>query len=341
MLKTSFVPGSSAQTKAGYVLKYKGKNHLTIYSASFEDCVVSYHLWSSDGLFSSGWEEVWLVLWGDGLLAWYTDQRGAEIRGGIRLGDRWGLLTNQSSLFWQLTNHSPDLIAAGQHTGRVPGRPSLPPGVTISQVSRAECVNSASGLSADACGGKEAKEWCFLVCDEIGERSWGLDGRDRHDFATATAISTATTASSSSRIPPTAEAGVSTAARRSSSVPRSASTRRSSACHRDPRRSGSLSQRSARLGAGIRDWAAGRGPHGLGTGRGMGSRWGILQWSHGDKHNQHHQQRGGEQLLRGRGRGPAGDGGGAWLLWRGRGNGLWWRRRLWHRRLWRLLSCQR
>ena len=40
MLKTSFVPGSSAQTKAGYVLKYKGENHLSIYySASVEDCV--------------------------------------------------------------------------------------------------------------------------------------------------------------------------------------------------------------------------------------------------------------------------------------------------------------
>ena len=48
MLKTSFVPGSSAQTKAGYVLKYKGTNHLTIYSASFEDCVVSFMIlrWS-------------------------------------------------------------------------------------------------------------------------------------------------------------------------------------------------------------------------------------------------------------------------------------------------------
>ena len=40
-----------------------------------------------DGLFSSGWEEVWLVLWGDSVLAWYSDQ-GAEIRGGVRLGDR-------------------------------------------------------------------------------------------------------------------------------------------------------------------------------------------------------------------------------------------------------------
>ena len=35
MLKTRFVPGSSAQTKAGYVLKYKGENHF-VESARFE-----------------------------------------------------------------------------------------------------------------------------------------------------------------------------------------------------------------------------------------------------------------------------------------------------------------
>ena len=73
---------------------------------------------TSDGLFSSGWEEVWLVLWGDSVLAWYRDQQvaGAGIRGGLRLGD------------------SPDLIAAGQHTARLPDRPRLPPGVSLNQV---------------------------------------------------------------------------------------------------------------------------------------------------------------------------------------------------------------
>ena len=37
MLKTRFVTGSSAQTKAGYVLKYKGDNRLN--SSRFEDCL--------------------------------------------------------------------------------------------------------------------------------------------------------------------------------------------------------------------------------------------------------------------------------------------------------------
>ena len=70
----------------------------------------------ADGFLSSGWEEVWLVLYNDSLLAWYQRPGTGSLSGGVRLA------------------RNPDLIAAGQSTARVPDKPRLPPGVTMGQV---------------------------------------------------------------------------------------------------------------------------------------------------------------------------------------------------------------
>ena len=56
------------------------------------------------------------MLYSDSLLAWYPDQDISSATGGVRVSD------------------SPDLIAAGQYAGRIPGRPSLPPGCQLKQV---------------------------------------------------------------------------------------------------------------------------------------------------------------------------------------------------------------
>ena len=56
------------------------------------------------------------MLYSDSLVAWYPDQESTSASGGVRVSD------------------SPDLIAAGQYAGRIPARPSLPPGCLLKQV---------------------------------------------------------------------------------------------------------------------------------------------------------------------------------------------------------------
>ena len=59
---------------------------------------------------------MFVVLYADSLIVWYPDQENFSPLGGVRLSD------------------SPDLIAAGQYAGRIPARPSLPPGTQLKQV---------------------------------------------------------------------------------------------------------------------------------------------------------------------------------------------------------------
>ena len=95
-----------------------------------------------DGWFSSGWEEVWLVLYADSVMLWYGGQN--EVRegpkGGVRLAD------------------SPDLIAVGQHSARVPDKPPLPAGVNISQVCSKTIFLENLCMIPDCCSGKETKQ---------------------------------------------------------------------------------------------------------------------------------------------------------------------------------------
>ena len=95
-----------------------------------------------DGWFSSGWEEVWLVLYSDSVLLWYEGQNDVREgpKGGVRLA------------------YSPDLIAAGQHTARVPDRPPLPSGVNINQVSSKTIFLEELCLFLDDCNWKETKQ---------------------------------------------------------------------------------------------------------------------------------------------------------------------------------------
>lgn len=58
-----------------------------------------------EGLFCSGWTEEWVVLFEDSTLAWYADKGLSRPRGRIRIGD------------------SPDLLAVGEWTRKVPKRP--------------------------------------------------------------------------------------------------------------------------------------------------------------------------------------------------------------------------
>ena len=73
------------------------------------------------GLLSSDWREVWLVLYSDSLLAWYTSDHRTTSSSSSPLG---GIKVSQS----------PDLLAAGQYSARVPGRPGLPSQVRLEQV---------------------------------------------------------------------------------------------------------------------------------------------------------------------------------------------------------------
>ena len=74
----------------------------------------------TSGWLGPRWREVWLVLYSDSLLAWYdTDHKTRRpAMAGLRL------------------SHSPDLVAAGQFSARVPSRPSLPTNVLIDQVTQ-------------------------------------------------------------------------------------------------------------------------------------------------------------------------------------------------------------
>ena len=72
----------------------------------------------SSGLLGSSWKEVMLVLYTDSLLAWYDP--GDKARGSAVSGVR--------------VSSSPDLVAAGQFTARIPSRPSLPAKVGLDQV---------------------------------------------------------------------------------------------------------------------------------------------------------------------------------------------------------------
>ena len=72
----------------------------------------------SSGLLGSSWKEVMLVLYTDSLLAWYDP--GDKARGCAVSGVR--------------VSSSPDLVAAGQFTARIPSRPSLPAKVGLDQV---------------------------------------------------------------------------------------------------------------------------------------------------------------------------------------------------------------
>ena len=96
---------------------------------------------------------MWLVLFADSVMLWYEGQN--EVRegpkGGVRLAD------------------SPDLIAAGQHTTRVPDKPSLPAGVNMNQVCFKKIVQENLCLVLDDCSGKKTKQQGLLVCHPIRE----------------------------------------------------------------------------------------------------------------------------------------------------------------------------
>ncbi|XP_044745250.1 uncharacterized protein LOC123307104 [Coccinella septempunctata] len=68
------------------------------------------------GLFCSGWTEEWVVLFEDSTLAWYADKGLSRPRGRIRIGD------------------SPDLLAVGEWTRKVPKRPRFPRNCHIGQL---------------------------------------------------------------------------------------------------------------------------------------------------------------------------------------------------------------
>ncbi|KAK9891161.1 hypothetical protein WA026_013478 [Henosepilachna vigintioctopunctata] len=68
------------------------------------------------GLFCSGWSEEWVVLYEDSTIAWYADKGLNRPRGRIRIGD------------------SPDLLAVGEWTRKVPKRPKFPRSCHIGQL---------------------------------------------------------------------------------------------------------------------------------------------------------------------------------------------------------------
>ena len=83
------------------------------------------------------------MLYSDSVLLWYEGQNNVREgpKGGVRLAD------------------SPDLIAAGQHTARVPDRPPLPSGVNINQVSNKKILEVFRIFSfLDDCSWKETKQ---------------------------------------------------------------------------------------------------------------------------------------------------------------------------------------
>ena len=84
------------------------------------------------------------MLYSDSVLLWYEGQN--DVREGPKVGVRLA--------------DSPDLIAAGQHTARVPDRPPLPSGVNINQVSYKKILEVFRRfmLFLDDCSWKETKQ---------------------------------------------------------------------------------------------------------------------------------------------------------------------------------------